>query len=177
MSSPVSSFSDDLPCTVDAGDIDFIDAVESRLLLDPSLGDARPRCCVRHAAKIDEDGVEEEESLHGGTQTDGMLVLSTEFMYGDGTPADVKLAGSWNDWIPVQMKMVKKSYSGNTWWRVVTPVKYGKHEFKFIIDGQWKKSEKHPSKHGNNVRDVTNVAITFPVVVPKSAVKACCVIV
>jgi len=163
----MSSFSDD--CGVDVGDTDFIDSLVLKLLIDPPVSGAR-RCCVRHHAKIEDDNVHEEPI--GGSK-DGVLTLATEFMYGDGNALEVQLAGSWNDWVPVQMKKAKISYCGTTWWRVVTPVLCGKHEFKFIVDGAWKKSEKHPSKFGNNVREVTDPHNAAKPV----AAKQCCIIV
>ena len=36
-------------------------------------------------------------------------------------------------------------HEGAGTWSVVTPVPPGPHEFKFIVDGEWKHSERHPT--------------------------------
>lgn len=39
-------------------------------------------------------------------------------------------------------------------WSVVTPVPAGTHEFKFVVDGEWKHSTRHPTVGEND--DTTN---------------------
>lgn len=64
----------------------------------------------------------------------------TEFVYADGAKDDVQLSGDWNDWKAIQM-----FHEGAGMWSVVTPVPPGPHEFKFIVDGEWKHSNRHPT--------------------------------
>lgn len=61
-------------------------------------------------------------------------------MYADGAKDDVQLSGDWNDWKAIQM-----FHEGGGMWSVVTPVPPGPHEFKFIVDGEWKHSNRHPT--------------------------------
>lgn len=66
--------------------------------------------------------------------------VKTEFVYADGAKDDVQLSGDWNDWKAIQM-----FHEGGGMWSVVTPVPPGPHEFKFIVDGEWKHSNRHPT--------------------------------
>jgi len=66
--------------------------------------------------------------------------VKTEFIYADGAKDDVQLSGDWNDWKAIQM-----FHEGGGMWSVVTPVPPGPHEFKFIVDGEWKHSNRHPT--------------------------------
>lgn len=66
--------------------------------------------------------------------------VKTEFVYADGAKDDVQLSGDWNDWKAIQM-----FHEGGGLWSVVTPVPPGPHEFKFIVDGEWKHSNRHPT--------------------------------
>lgn len=66
--------------------------------------------------------------------------VKTEFVYADGAKDDVQLSGDWNDWKAIQM-----FHEGGGMWSVVTPVPPGPHEFKYIVDGEWKHSSRHPT--------------------------------
>lgn len=66
--------------------------------------------------------------------------VKTEFVYADGAKDDVQLSGDWNDWKAIQM-----FHEGGGMWSVVTPVPPGAHEFKYIVDGEWKHSSRHPT--------------------------------
>lgn len=66
--------------------------------------------------------------------------VKTEFVFADGAKDDVQLSGDWNDWKAIQM-----FHEGGGMWSVVTPVPPGPHEFKFIVDGEWKHSNRHPT--------------------------------
>ena len=66
--------------------------------------------------------------------------VKTEFVFADGAKDDVQLSGDWNDWKAIQM-----FHEGGGMWSVVTPVPPGPHEFKFIVDGEWKHSVRHPT--------------------------------
>jgi Glycogen recognition site of AMP-activated protein kinase len=89
---------------------------------------ARPQSPVVHGTyEAQEDGDED-------------VMVKTEFVWADGAEQDVKLSGAWNGWMPVQMY-----HEGGGMWSVVTPVPAGTHEFKFVVDGVWKHSSRHPT--------------------------------
>lgn len=46
-------------------------------------------------------------------------------------------------------------------WSVVTPVPPGAHEFKFIVDGEWKHSNRHPTI-GIDETSLNNVRVVLP---------------
>ena len=46
-------------------------------------------------------------------------------------------------------------------WSVVTPVPPGPHEFKFIVDGEWKHSSRHPTI-GIDETSLNNVRYVLP---------------
>lgn len=126
------------------------------------------------------------------------VLVKTEFVWADGAEKDVKLAGSWNGWMPIQMyheggmvillswvshlpafgrggkeqSLAWKSgeidefidflclVDGNAggMWSVVTPVPSGTHEFKFIVDGEWKHSTRHPTV-GDDEENMNNIRV------------------
>lgn len=82
--------------------------------------------------------------------------VKTEFVYADGAKDDVQLSGDWNDWKAIQM-----FHEGGGLWSVVTPVPPGPHEFKFIVDGEWKHSNRHPTI-GIDDTSLNNVRVVLP---------------
>lgn len=78
--------------------------------------------------------------MFGGNRKPRLDGVKTEFVYADGAKDDVQLSGDWNDWKAIQM-----FHEGGGMWSVVTPVPPGPHEFKFIVDGEWKHSSRHPT--------------------------------
>lgn len=82
--------------------------------------------------------------------------VKTEFVYADGAKDDVQLSGDWNDWKAIQM-----FHEGGGMWSVVTPVPPGPHEFKFIVDGEWKHSNRHPTI-GIDDTSLNNVRFVLP---------------
>lgn len=68
------------------------------------------------------------------------VMVKTEFVWADGAENDVKLSGAWNGWMTIQMY-----HEGGGMWSVVTPVPAGTHEFKFVVDGVWRHSTRHPT--------------------------------
>lgn len=82
--------------------------------------------------------------------------MKTEFVFADGAKDDVQLSGDWNDWKAIQM-----FHEGAGTWSVVTPVPPGPHEFKFIVDGEWKHSERHPTI-GIDETSLNNVRYVLP---------------
>lgn len=43
-------------------------------------------------------------------------------------------------------------------WSVVTPVPAGTHEFKFVVDGEWKHSTRHPTV-GEDEETMNNIRV------------------
>jgi hypothetical protein len=82
--------------------------------------------------------------------------VKTEFVFADGARDDVQLSGDWNDWKAIQM-----FHEGGGMWSVVTPVPPGPHEFKFIVDGEWKHSNRHPTI-GIDDTSLNNVRCVLP---------------
>lgn len=82
--------------------------------------------------------------------------VKTEFVFADGAKDDVQLSGDWNDWKAIQM-----FHEGGGMWSVVTPVPPGPHEFKFIVDGEWKHSNRHPTI-GIDETSLNNVRYVLP---------------
>mmetsp|Transcript_36668 Transcript_36668/g.146590 ORF Transcript_36668/g.146590 Transcript_36668/m.146590 type:complete len:114 (+) Transcript_36668:474-815(+) len=52
-------------------------------------------------------------------------------------------------------------HEGGGMWSVVTPVPPGAHEFKFIVDGEWKHSNRHPTI-GIDETSLNNVRVVLP---------------
>jgi len=55
------------------------------------------------------------------------------FTYVDPAATSVFLAGSFNGWAAAALPMLRE---GDVW-AVVVPLEPGKHEYKFVVDGQW----------------------------------------
>lgn len=81
------------------------------------------------------------------------VMVKTEFVWADGADDDVKLSGAWNGWMPIQMY-----HEGGGMWSVVTPVPAGTHEFKFVVDGDWRHSTRHPTV-GDNDATMNNIRV------------------
>lgn len=81
------------------------------------------------------------------------VMVKTEFVWADGAENDVKLSGAWNGWMTVQMY-----HEGGGMWSVVTPVPAGTHEFKFVVDGQWRHSTRHPTV-GEDDHTMNNIRV------------------
>lgn len=81
------------------------------------------------------------------------MLVKTEFVWADGAENDVKLSGAWNCWMPIQMY-----HEGGGMWSVVTPVPLGTHEFKFVVDEEWKHSTRHPTV-GENPTTMNNIRV------------------
>ncbi|OSX73634.1 hypothetical protein BU14_0333s0022 [Porphyra umbilicalis] len=102
----------------------------------------QPKSAVVHGTYEAAEEEEEEE-----------VMVKTEFVWADGAEHDVKLSGAWNGWMPVQMY-----HEGGGMWSVVTPVPAGTHEFKFVVDGEWKHSTRHPTV-GDDEETMNNVRV------------------
>lgn len=81
------------------------------------------------------------------------VMVKTEFVWADGADDDVKLSGAWNGWMPIQMY-----HEGGGMWSVVTPVPAGTHEFKFVVDGDWRHSTRHPTV-GDDDATMNNIRV------------------
>lgn len=94
--------------------------------------------------------------MFGSSRKAKVEPVKTEFVYADGAKDDVQLSGDWNDWKAIQM-----FHEGGGMWSVVTPVPPGPHEFKFIVDGEWKHSNRHPTI-GIDDTSLNNVRVVLP---------------
>lgn len=94
--------------------------------------------------------------MFGSSRKPKLDGVKTEFVYADGAKDDVQLSGDWNDWKAIQM-----FHEGGGMWSVVTPVPPGPHEFKFIVDGEWKHSNRHPTI-GIDDTSLNNVRVILP---------------
>lgn len=110
------------------------------------------------------------------------VMVKTEFVWADGAQNDVKLSGAWNGWMAIQMY-----HEGGGMWSVVTPVPVGVHQFKFIVDAEWKHSTRHPTMQSgpgevNNVRVIRGPPKTNKApprnepAVKQERKKGCCVL-
>lgn len=67
--------------------------------------------------------------------------------------AKVHVAGDFNGWKPLAMRKLKMgAYAANV------PAKPGKHEYKFLVDGQWIADPDNPSKVANAFGTENSVA-------------------
>jgi len=73
------------------------------------------------------------------------------------TTESVALAGSFNDWDPKRTPMKD---AGNGLWKVEVPLPPGRHEYRFVVDGQWisdpNARDSAPNPHGES-NSVINV--------------------
>lgn len=86
-------------------------------------------------------------------EDDEEVIVKTEFVWADGAENDVKLSGAWNGWMTIQMY-----HEGGGMWSVVTPVPVGSHQFKFVVDGEWRHSSRHPTV-GTDQNTVNNLRV------------------
>ena len=61
-----------------------------------------------------------------GTETDHVFIWRHS-----GHAKEVNLAGDFNDWIPAPMPIVNDEF------RISLHLAPGRHEYKFLVDGQW----------------------------------------
>lgn len=108
-------------------------------------------------ATADTDAARPQPVVHGTYEAaddqDEEVMVKTEFVWADGAEHDVKLSGAWNGWMPVQMY-----HEGGGMWSVVTPVPAGTHEFKFVVDSEWKHSTRHPTV-GEDEETMNNIRV------------------
>lgn len=109
---------------------------------------------IRGVAPTQQRAQSSSSSSAAGARSDVSEVLvKTEFVWADGAENDVKLSGAWNGWMPIQMY-----HEGGGMWSVVTPVPVGTHEFKFVVDEEWKHSTRHPTV-GDEPATMNNIRV------------------
>ncbi|XVF38687.1 hypothetical protein REPUB_Repub20aG0123300 [Reevesia pubescens] len=94
----------------------------------------------------------------GRVTTAGMVLLPIQFTWPHGGRS-VFLSGSFNRWTElVPMSQVEGSYNV---FQVVYGVPHGCHEYKFLVDGEWRHDERQP--HRNGEYGIVNTFDTLPV--------------
>jgi len=58
------------------------------------------------------------------------------FSYYDPVAKSVQLVGDFSSWKPVKDIMVQEK--ANKVWKGIVPLKPGKYQYKFIVDGEWR---------------------------------------
>lgn len=125
--------------------IDFDIAAESN--------DMRP---LNYSYRSDDDITAPSTTIYEESSEDseGEEKFVTEFIYVNSAAEDVKIAGDWNEWIPVQMMKLVREEEKAVFWYATVRVTAGKKQFKLIVDGEWILSDMHPSENGKNFRVV-----------------------
>ncbi len=85
------------------------------------------------------------------------------FTYYDPTARQVYLAGDFNNWDPTALPMQRDEKG--VWW-VVVKLSPGRHEYKFVVDGQWTADPANPvtaGAYGNSVIQVDENGNLVPV--------------
>jgi chromosome partitioning protein len=65
------------------------------------------------------------------------------FCFFDPAAKEVKVAGDFNDWLPSSAHNLRKDQDGR--WVVRLPLKPGRYQYKFIVDGHWAKDPSNPN--------------------------------
>jgi len=70
------------------------------------------------------------------------------FIYFAPSAGNVLLAGDFTDWEkhPVSLK---KQTDGS--WKTTVPLEPGVHEYRFLVDGQWRDDERCPARKSNGL--------------------------
>ncbi|GAB4343313.1 MAG: hypothetical protein Kow0099_21600 [Candidatus Abyssubacteria bacterium] len=66
------------------------------------------------------------------------------FSYFDPGAQEVKVAGEFNDWLPSAQHNLRRDQDGR--WVVRLPLKPGRYQYKFIVDGRWAKDPSNPNE-------------------------------
>ena len=74
----------------------------------------------------------------GPQQVDNGVLLR----YYDPIAQDAQIAGDFSDWKPVENIMIQQKE--NRTWKGTIPLKPGKYQYKFIVDGKWKIDPNNP---------------------------------
>ena len=103
--------------------------------------DKRSRGTEDYMALAGEVVAEEKEKelakVRAHTQLGPQLIGDRVLLrYYDPTARDVKIAGDFSNWQPVDNIMVQQK--GNKIWKGTVHLKPGRYQYKFLVDGQWK---------------------------------------
>jgi chromosome partitioning protein len=85
------------------------------------------------------------------------------FSYQDSSASSIKLAGDFNDWEPDAHQMHFEQGQGV--WTTVIPLKPGRYQYRFVVDGEWHHDPNNPNfEHDpyggmNSVIDVPRVPV------------------
>lgn len=90
---------------------------------------------------------------------DGRCEGVLNFFISATTPRGSIIGHLGRDWSQVHV-LTKRPFAGGMW-SVVTLVTPGAHEFKFIVDGEWKHSNRHPTI-GIDETSLNNVRMVLP---------------
>lgn len=66
---------------------------------------------------------------------------SATFVLDVATAADVAVAGTFNNWLPQPMAQGRDGL-----WRVTVPLTPGTHQYKFLVDSEWREDPNNPRK-------------------------------
>jgi hypothetical protein len=91
-------------------------------------------------------------ALAAPTKVDGGI----QFTYADPNAASVTWAGEFNGWNATASPMAK---GGDGTWSIVIPLPPGKHQYKFVVDGQWIADP----ENGVTAGDYGNSVVTRPI--------------
>lgn len=75
------------------------------------------------------------------------------YLYGNGSAQGVFLSGSFNKWSTGKTEMIKTEEG----WYIDLDIPAGRHEYKFIIDGYWKRDFNNLTKISDNCGDYNSV--------------------
>ena len=81
------------------------------------------------------------------------------FSYSDPGASSVALAGEFNQWSTTANPMTKDD-AGN--WTVSLPLKPGRYQYKFVVDGNWKEDPSNPEKAEDGLGGQNSVKIVSP---------------
>lgn len=68
--------------------------------------------------------------------------------------SDVYVAGTFNNWSPTQKRLERKE---DGTYKCTCLVPKGTHEYKFVINGEWRTDEKNPETRINEVGSANSV--------------------
>jgi hypothetical protein len=145
-----------------------------RWLVQPHLFSVRPAVVAAAAIALvaigaltmDIPGFTAGEQTAGAT-TDQQQTILVRFELRAPDAAEVTLAGSFNDWSPEGIQLVRNTASGL--WTATVPLHPGEHQYLFVIDGsQWIPD---PSAHAQ-VDDGFGQANSVIVVGPRGVVRS-----
>jgi 1,4-alpha-glucan branching enzyme len=109
---------------------------------------------VRDGVMTDKRSTKEAKA----TKTDQPRRRRVTFQFEAGPESDVRLAGSFNNWVPTAYRLIRKRGNGTYATTLLLPV--GRYEYKLVVNGQWRCdpacADWVPNEHGtrNSVLEV-----------------------